>query len=89
MSHDKYELATPFFIDTDGYTARDREMFCAGFEFAEIRRRMIDFDCFEPMWIQPENESRVRMLCGRHGYTCNIVPAETPNSMCFLTLRKA
>lgn len=85
---DQYELVTPFWTDTDGYTDRDRVMFAAGFEFAELRRAMIACDCEGSRVIQTENESRVRMLCARYGYTCAITPCDNLDEMSLLTLVK-
>ena len=74
MSEDdaEYTLVMPFWIDTDGYSDRDREMFVCGYEFAIIHailRRGSHVNC--P--IHRENESRVRMMWGRFGveYTIN------------------
>ncbi len=62
----EFGLFCPFWIDTDSYTDRDREMFVCGVEFQMIYETIRD----KRDWAQPihtENESRVRMLCGKLG----------------------
>ncbi|TXH40429.1 MAG: hypothetical protein E6Q97_39625 [Desulfurellales bacterium] len=71
QENESWGLKTPFWIDTDAYTDRDREMFCAGVEF-----QMID-SLLESGWegtrpLRRENESRVRLLCARRGVRCEI-----------------
>lgn len=71
MNDESWDLVTPFWIDTDGYTDRDREMFCAGVEFQMICRLLDDgWEGTRPM--RRENESRVRMLCAKRGVVCQI-----------------
>lgn len=74
-----YSLITPFWIDTDGYTDRDREMFVCGVEFEMIR------DQLKRSWrgllerrIHAENASRIRMLCGKYSEStrCEITDTE-------------
>lgn len=61
-----YEMVVPFWIDTDAYTDRDREMFVCGVEF-EMVRSILDRGIYEHQrTIHTENESRLRMLCGRY-----------------------
>lgn len=67
----EYGLVTSFWIDTDGYTDRDREMFCAGVEFDMILRLL------EDGWegtrvLRRENETRVRLLCAKRRIPCRI-----------------
>lgn len=62
----EYEAIMPFWIDTDGYTDRDRKMFVCGVEFEMV------YQCIKNKhnWnqcIHTENESRVRMMCARMG----------------------
>lgn len=68
---ESWGLVQSFFIDTDGYTDRDREMFVCGVEFQMICQSLDDgwvgFRLFHT-----ENESRVRMLCGQRGVPFNI-----------------
>lgn len=64
---DDYELAMPFWIDTDAYTDRDRMMFVAGVEFAMLRRALEGGEQFEGHPIHRENESRVRLMAARLG----------------------
>lgn len=76
-SHDgeAYGLAMPFWIDTDAYTERDRAMFVAGVEF-EMVHSLIKGGWTGERPICRENESRIRMMCGRLGVRCDIVPGE-------------
>ena len=39
---DEYSLLMPFWIDTDGYTDRDREMFVCGVEFQMVTELLKD-----------------------------------------------
>lgn len=60
----EFSPVVPFWIDTDGYTQRDRDMFTCGVEFQMIYQAILD----KRDWCQcihTENESRVRMLCRR------------------------
>ncbi len=61
-----YSLLMPFWIDTDGYTDRDRVMFVAGVEF-EIVRQALNSGWTGSRTILKENESRMRMMCARLG----------------------
>ncbi len=56
----------PFWIDTDGYSSRDRAMFVAGVEF-EIVRQALNAGWTGTRTICRENESRMRMMCSRLG----------------------
>lgn len=63
-----YGLVMPFWIDTEGYTDRDRNMFTCGVEFQMI------YDAIRSgrgwnQCIHNENTSRVRMMCGKLGVT--------------------
>lgn len=68
-------LAMPFWIDTDGYTDRDREMFVCGVEFQMIYREAMA-GTFIDRPIHRENESRVRMMLGKLRIGCTITPHE-------------
>ncbi len=68
-----YVLDIPFWIDTDGYSDRDRLMFVAGFEFAKIVRVLEREEPYDGP-IHRENESRIRLLCSKFGRTCQIEP---------------
>lgn len=72
----QFECIEPFWIDTDGYTDRDREMFVCGAEFMLILARLREdlLPALGPMPIHRENESRLRLLCGRNGLKCTITP---------------
>lgn len=68
----EFEPVMPFWIDTDNYTDRDREMFVCGVEFQMIYETIKD----KRDWSQPihtENESRVRMMCGKLGLPVKMV----------------
>lgn len=62
----EFSLVMSFWIDTDGYSDRDREMFVCGVEFQmiyeTIKNRRAWCQC-----IHTENESRVRMMCAKLG----------------------
>lgn len=71
-----FGLVLPFWIDTDAYTARDQEMFVAGFEFCQIVDRMRNNSDAHSTTIHRENESRVRMAAGRLGREVSIEQCE-------------
>lgn len=71
---DDFSMVTPFWIDTDGYSDRDRLMFVCGVEFEMVRRQLETGGNFERT-IHTENESRLRLLCSRHGCEVGIEPA--------------
>ncbi len=63
---DDYELVTKFWIDTDGYSDRDREMFVCGFEFADVLGAVeVAVDIDRP--VHTENEDRIRMMLRSRG----------------------
>lgn len=66
-----YGLVTPFWIDTEAYSDRDRLMFCCGVEFEMVRREIESGGPIDRA-VHKENESRLRMLCGRSGLPCQI-----------------
>lgn len=71
----EYGLVMPFWLDTDAYTARDRLMFCAGYEFQTIYAALQKPEGFR-MTIHRENESRARMCAGALGRRVEIAPLE-------------
>lgn len=71
----EYGLIQSFYIDTDAYSDRDRQMFVCGAEFWQIIA-MLDDGWTGSKPIHRENESRVRMLCGRRGIRCDIRPCD-------------
>lgn len=73
--HD-YHLMCPFWIDTDAYTDRDRLMFVAGYEFHLVLRHIRTDSGTLSTTIHRENESRIRMACGRFERVCKIDPCE-------------
>jgi len=62
----EYSLITKFYLDTNGYSDRDRLMFCCGYEFQSIVN-ILDSGESATLVIHRENESRIRMLCGSRG----------------------
>lgn len=73
QGHERWGLVCSFFIDTDGYTARDREMFVCGVEFSMVFEELkTGNEVRRP--IHPENESRIRMMCGAFNRRCTITP---------------
>lgn len=65
----------PFWIDIDAYTDRDRLMFVCGFEFQQVYTAALKDGRVERP-VHRENESRIRMMCGKFGWQCEIVPHE-------------
>ncbi len=59
-------IVMPFWIDTEAYTDRDREMFACGVEFQMVydaaKNGLGWHQC-----IHKENESRIRMMLGKLG----------------------
>lgn len=76
MSEDRdYSMIMPFWIDTSGYTGRDREMFVCGVEFNMVYEQLkTGWSGSRP--IHRENESRIRMMCGKMRVDCKITPHE-------------
>jgi hypothetical protein len=62
----EYGMVMPFFIDTAGYTDRDREMFVCGVEWQMVYDKIRSGERFN-CTIHSENESRIRMMAGRLG----------------------
>lgn len=62
----EYEPLMSFWIDTDAYSDRDREMFVCGVEFQMIYAA-IESARGWCQCIHTENESRVRMMCAKLG----------------------
>lgn len=62
----EYDCVMPFWIDTEAYTDRDRQMFVCGVDFEMIRQA---FQSGRPVdrTIHTENESRVRMMAAKLG----------------------
>jgi hypothetical protein len=71
-----YEMQMPFWIDTDGYTDRDREMFVCGVEF-EMLRQELQMPRPVDRTIHAENESRAKLMAARFGRHCKIEASET------------
>lgn len=62
----EYNCLMPFWIDTEAYTRRDRDMFVAGVEF-EMLRQELTAGGPVTRTIHTENESRARMMAGKLG----------------------
>ncbi len=60
----EYGLEVSYYIDTDGYSDRDREMFVCGAEYQMIYESIKAGEVWSKA-IHTENASRVRMLCKR------------------------
>lgn len=71
MSDAEYIPVMPFWIDTPGYTDRDRLMFVCGVEFQMIYETIKDKRDWSQC-IHSENESRVRMMCRKLGVPVNM-----------------
>lgn len=71
--HD-WGLKMPFWIDTDGYTERDKEMFVCGVEFQMLYQEM-QLPAAVVRTIHTENESRARMMAGRLKRAVSIKPS--------------
>lgn len=71
----RYDIVTPFWIDTDAYSDRDRQMFVCGVEFWMLYQEL---KSGEPVvrTIHAENESRARMLAHKLGRQVSIKASE-------------
>jgi hypothetical protein len=69
-----YEMVMPFWIDTEAYTARDKQMFVCGVEFEMLRQELM---AGIPVvrTIHSENESRARMMASRLGRKVELEPS--------------
>ena len=67
----EWGLVQSYYIDTDAYTDLDRQMFVCGAEF-EMVSNLLSEGWTGDRPIHRENESRIRMLCGRVGVHCEI-----------------
>lgn len=71
----KWGLQSSLYIDTDGYTDRDRLMFGCGVEFHMVMKHMTSDRRPLDKMIHRENESRIRMLAGQLKRRCTISPS--------------
>lgn len=62
----EYGLVMPFWIDTEGYSDRDREMFVCGVEFQMVYDSVLSGKGWNQA-IHNENTSRIRMMLGNLG----------------------
>jgi hypothetical protein len=69
-----YELICPYWVDIDAYSYRDQVMFACGAEFAIVLDHVRSSAGPLRRVIHRENESRVRMMCGRFGRRCTVTP---------------
>jgi Ser/Thr protein kinase RdoA (MazF antagonist) len=75
---DEFEMIMPFWIDTEAYTDRDRDMFVSGYEFAELHREaLMNAEPFSRT-IRSENVSRIRMMLSRLNREFMIAPSDVP-----------
>jgi len=75
MAEYEYVCKMPFWIDTDAYSDRDRQMFVCGAEFMLLITELEVLAGVGPLSgiervIHKENESRARMACGRMRLQC-------------------
>ena len=63
-TNEDYSLIMSFWIDTDGYCQRDRQMFVAGVEFQMVFQAIQNGTGWNQC-IHAENSSRVRMMCAK------------------------
>jgi hypothetical protein len=77
---DEWSCFMPFWIDTEAYSDRDREMFTCGVEFGSVFNALRRGDGYSGP-IHTENSSRVRMMCGRIGIQAMIKQMEPPYEM--------
>ena len=68
----EFSPVMPFFIDTEAYSDRDREMFVCGVEFQMVYETVKDKRDWSEC-IHTENESRIRMMCGKLGLPVKMV----------------
>jgi len=68
----EYGMVMSFWIDTNRYSDRDREMFVCGVEFQMVYETIKDKRDWSQC-IHTENESRIRMICGRLGLPVKMV----------------
>lgn len=77
----------PFYIDTEGYTGRDREMFVCGYELSLVVQEIREgFRGQRPMPIHTENGSRLRMLASRLGVKMSIRACDEGKEWSWLTV---
>jgi len=72
MSDEEYTPIMPFWVDTEGYTDRDREMFTCGVEFQQVYETIQDKRDWSQC-VHTENASRIRMMCGKLGVPVKMV----------------
>jgi len=60
----EFHPVMPFWIDTDGYTDRDREMFVCGVEYDMVYRSVLSGHGWNQA-IHNENTTRIRLMLGK------------------------
>ena len=78
MADGHYSLKVPCWVDTDGYTDRDREMFICGIEYYMLAQEL-EGDGEVKRYIHAENASRSRLLAGKLGRQVTIEPCSHDN----------
>lgn len=70
-------------INTDGYSDRERQMFNCGLAYAGIIRDIMD-NIHIDQGISVENESRIRMACGQLGVPVIMTPIDDEWTNCVI-----
>jgi hypothetical protein len=73
--HAEYKCVMPFWIDTEAYSDRDREMFVCGVEFEMLRVELLNIHRTVTRTIHVENESRTRMMACKLGRKAVVEPS--------------
>lgn len=76
MEEGNNSLLCPFWIDTDGYSDRDRLMFCCGVEFYLMLNQIMNDPRDIQATVNRENESRIRLASARFNRKCHIKQSE-------------
>ena len=74
MSSGEYEILMPFWIDTEAYSDRDKEMFVCGVEFEMLRQELTKPKTVLRT-IHIENSSRARMMAHKLGRQAVVEPS--------------
>ena len=80
-----YEFQLPAYVDTDGYSDRDREMFICGMEYQSIVEQMVEDDDIFDVWVHAENLSRLRMSAVVLDRLVNLIRSEGTWSLIRIT----
>ena len=85
----RWVLSTPFWIDTDGYSDRDREMFCAGVDYASLAKFLRKAKAGDVTVVLRENASRARMLAAHNKIVVTIEPLQETHASVQVVSRAA